>query len=137
MGAADLTIDAPPRLGAAADMIRAVDLAQLEADLRRAGLALPARINVLLMPEDDPRARTIPRWTVGLAAGEQDLVILPQRLLPYPHDSVESVFRHEVVHLALSARAGGRCRAGFTKASPRPWTLAGTCRASSACCSRC
>ena len=108
MRAAELTIDAPPSLVTAADRIRAVDLSHLEADLRRAGLMLPARINVVLIPEDDPRARAIPPWTVGLAAGEQDVAIFPQRVLPYPHDSVESVFRHEVAHLALSTQAGGQ-----------------------------
>jgi hypothetical protein len=35
-------------------------------------------------------------------------VLLPQRVLAYPYDSLESVFRHEVTHLALSTAAGGR-----------------------------
>jgi hypothetical protein len=34
-------------------------------------------------------------------------VIFPERVLSYPYDSLESVVRHEVAHLALSARAGG------------------------------
>jgi hypothetical protein len=33
-------------------------------------------------------------------------VIFPARAGSYPYDSLESVLRHEVVHLALSARAG-------------------------------
>ena len=37
-----------------------------------------------------------------------DIVIFPDRVLSYPYDSLESVFRHEIAHLALSARAGGR-----------------------------
>lgn len=106
--AAELTVLAPPSLATAADRIRTVDLSQLEADLRRAGLTLPDRISVVLIPEDDLRARAIPPWTVGLAAGQQDVAIFPQRVLPYPHDSIESVFRHEVAHLALSTRAGGQ-----------------------------
>ena len=106
--AAILTVDAPPRLAAVAARIEAVDLARLEADLRRAGLALPERIAVTLIPDDDLRARTVPRWIVGLAFGSSNLAIFPGRVLPYPHDSVESVFRHEVAHLALDARGGGR-----------------------------
>jgi hypothetical protein len=106
--AVELTLDAPPSLVAAAERIRTVDLSQLEADLRSVGLTLPTRIRVVLVSEDDSRARAIPPWTVGLAVGEQDIAILPERVLPYPHDSIESVFRHEVAHLALSARAGGR-----------------------------
>ncbi len=131
--AAELTIDAPPTLETAAARLRAVDASQLEADLRRAGLMLPARISVLLLPEDDPRAGGIPRWTVGLAAGEEDVVILPQRVLPYPYDSLESVFRHEVAHLALSARAGGRplprwFHEGVAMSVDADWDLSGQLR---------
>ena len=130
---AELTIDAPPPLAAAADRVRAIDLSQLEADLRRAGLVLPERIAVVLLPEDDPRARAIPVWVVGLAAGAQDVVILPQRVLAYPYDSIESVFRHEVAHLALSARAGGRplprwFHEGVAMSVDAGWSLSGQLR---------
>jgi len=105
--AAELTIDAPPPLAAAAERIKAVDLGRLQADLRRAGLDLPGRITVALIAEDDPRARPVPPWIVGLAAGSSEIIIFPERVLPYPYDSMESVFRHEVAHLSLDARAGG------------------------------
>ena len=105
--ATELAIVAPPPLAAAAAQIKAVDLARLQSDLRRAGLDLPGRITVALIPDDDPRARPVPPWIVGLAAGSSEIVIFPERVLPYPYDSVESVFRHEVAHLALDARAGG------------------------------
>ncbi len=104
----ELTIDAPTSLGRAADRVRAVDLSRLARDFHRAGLDLPARINVTMIPEDDPRASDIPRWIVGLALAQRDVVIFPERVLPYPYDSVESVFTHEVAHLALSERAGGQ-----------------------------
>jgi hypothetical protein len=132
-GAADLTIDAPPSLAGAADRIRSVGLSRLEADLRRAGLRLPQRIEVLLLPDDDPRARAIPPWIVGLAAGVQNIVILPQRVLPYPYDSIESVLRHEVTHLALSAAAGGRrlprwFHEGVAMSVDAGWDLSGQMR---------
>jgi hypothetical protein len=76
--------------------------------LQRAGLALPPRIHVTLIPEDDPRATVMPAWFVGLASGVFDITIFPDRVRAYPYDSLESVMRHEVVHVALSARAGGR-----------------------------
>ena len=88
--------------------IGATDLDQLGVDLKRAGLALPPRIVVTLIDEADPRARDVPEWIVGLALEPDDIVIFPGRILSYPYDSIESVFRHEVAHLALSARAGGR-----------------------------
>jgi len=94
---------------------------------------LPERIAVVLLPEDDPRARAIPVWVVGLAAGAQDVVILPQRVLAYPYDSIESVFRHEVAHLALSARAGGRplprwFHEGVAMSVDAGWSLSGQLR---------
>ena len=106
--ATELAIDAPASLATAVSRVKGVDLARLELDLRRAGLRLPARIHVVLIPDGDPRAQRIPRWIVGFASGQEELAILPQRVLPYPYDSVESVFRHEVTHLALASRAGGR-----------------------------
>ena len=37
------------------------------------------------------------------------MLILPERVMPYPYDSIESVFRHEVAHLAMNVQArGGR-----------------------------
>jgi hypothetical protein len=47
-------------------------------------------------------------WIVGVASGRRDIVIFPERIGSYPYDSLESVVWHEVVHLALSARAGDR-----------------------------
>jgi hypothetical protein len=102
----ELTIDAPASLAAAADRIRAIDRDRLDLDLRRAGLQLPVHIDVTLIADADPRARNVPRWMVGFAFGERDVVIFPERVLPYPYDSLESVFRHEVAHLALTTRAG-------------------------------
>jgi hypothetical protein len=93
---------------AAASRIRAIDLTRLAADLGRVGLELPPRLEVALVPEHDERARRMPSWIVGLAPEPERVVIFHERVLPYPYDSIESVFRHEVAHLALAARAGGR-----------------------------
>jgi hypothetical protein len=106
--AAELTVVAPPTLEPFAARVRAVDLLRLDDELSRAGLAMPARVMVTLIAEDDPRARATPRWIVGFAYGEVEVTIFPERVLPYPYESVESVFRHEVAHLALASRAGGR-----------------------------
>ena len=129
----ELTIDAPPPLAAAAARIEAVDLARLQSDLHRAGLDLPGRITVELIPENDPRARPVPPWIVGLAAGSSEIVIFPERVLPYPYDSMESVFRHEVAHLALDARAGGEAlprwfHEGVALSVDRGWSLEGRLR---------
>jgi hypothetical protein len=76
--------------------------------LQQAGLELPSRVRVVLMFDDDPRAAEMPAWVVGVASGVTDIVIFPDRVSSYPYDSLESVMRHELVHLALNARAGGR-----------------------------
>jgi hypothetical protein len=102
-----LTVDAPVSLEPAAERIRNVDAQSIADALQRAGLALPTRVHVTLVPEDDPGAIDTPLWFVGRASGAGDIIIFPDRVLSYPYDSLESVMRHEVVHLALSARAGG------------------------------
>lgn len=104
--AQELTVEAPASLSAVAERIRRVDQQQLASDLTNAGLELPPAIRVTLIAEDDPRARATPRWIVGLASGTEDIVIFPARVGSYPYDSLESVLRHEIVHLALTARAG-------------------------------
>jgi len=106
--AAELAVTAPPELESARDRLARIDLDALAADLSRAGLDLPAEIHVTLLPDEDQSARTVPDWIVGLALDEREIVIFPERVLPYPYDSLESVFRHEAVHLALNVRANGQ-----------------------------
>jgi len=106
--AAEITIHAPPSLAGTVERINRLDLAQLEDALARAGLPLPPEIDVTLVPDDDPRARQIPSWIVGFATGPRDVVIFPDRVVSYPYDSLESVIRHEITHLALTRQAGGR-----------------------------
>jgi hypothetical protein len=107
-----LTVEAPASLGQVADRVRDVDRQELTAALARAGVNVPPKIHVTLIPEHDPRARATPVWIVGLASGSSDVAIFPQRIgsypTSYPYDSLESVLWHEVVHLALSAQAGDR-----------------------------
>ena len=105
---AALSVDAPPRLQPVAERLRTLDLAPLDAALRRAGLVRPDDVRITLIADDDPRARSVPGWIVGLAFGERDIVIFPGRVLTYPYDSLESVVRHEMTHLALNAAARGQ-----------------------------
>lgn len=103
-----LTIAAPPVLSPAAATIERIDALPLTESLARAGLRAPSEIYLALIAEDDPRARVVSPWIVGQAAGTSDIVIYPERVSSYPYGSLEAVFRHEVVHLALSATAGQR-----------------------------
>lgn len=106
--AAQITVDAPSSLASAAQRVREVNLSGIAGALARAGLDLPSRIHVTLIPEGDPRARVTPTWIVGLASGQERIAIFPERVGSYPYDSLESVVRHEIVHLSLATRAGGR-----------------------------
>lgn len=104
----ELTVEAPPVLNDTAARVRAIDPAALSVSLSRAGLGLPPRVNVLLVDGDDPRARAVPGWVVARAFGVDTIVIYPRRIRSYPYDSLESVVLHEMVHLSLTSRAGGR-----------------------------
>ncbi len=105
--ALDLQVDAPPALAVVAARVRAVDQPGLERALAGAGLAVPALVRVTLVPEGDPWARRVPPWVVGIALPPADVVVFPDRVIAYPYDSLESVVRHEIAHLALDAAAGG------------------------------
>ena len=107
-GGVRLDIEAPPRLASAADRLRGTDYSALAATLEAAGLRPPDRIHTTLVASDDERVARIPQWVVGLASGAEYVLIFPDRIGPYPYDSLESVMRHEIVHLALNGRAEGR-----------------------------
>ena len=108
--AADWTVSvvAPDSLEQSARRIRNVDARPIAEALQQAGLELPPRVRVMLVARDDPGASNIPIWFAGFASGVSDIVIFPDRVGSYPYDSLESVMRHELVHLALNARAGER-----------------------------
>lgn len=106
--ALELSVEAPPALEQIAVRLRTIDPASLASSLSRAGLELPAEVQVFLLPEEDPRARRVPSWVVARAFGVDTIVIFPRRVRSYPYDSLESVVLHEMVHLSLASRAGGR-----------------------------
>ena len=103
-----LTVDAPASLEPVATRIRGFDRARLADALTRAGLSPPVDARITLASEDDPRALAAPAWVAAQAFGSREILIFPARIGAYPHDSLETVVWHEVVHLALSAQAGGR-----------------------------
>lgn len=116
-----------------ASRFTAIDLTSLGAELADSGLEMPVRLNVALISNADERARNVPPWIVGLALEPTEVVIFYERVLPYPYDSLESVFRHEVTHLALSARADQRplprwFHEGVAMSVDRGWDTGGRLR---------
>jgi hypothetical protein len=101
-----LSVQAPPSLEPAAARLRQVDARATEDALRAAGLRPPEAVIVLLVPDGDPLARAAPGWVVGRAFPNGTVVIFPSRVTRYPYASLESVLRHEIVHLALFGTAG-------------------------------
>jgi hypothetical protein len=85
-----------------------MDRAAVVDALARAGLAAPPRVHITLVGDADPRAAAVPRWVVAQAFGTEAVVIFPERIDDYPYESLEAVVLHEIAHLALNARAGGR-----------------------------
>jgi hypothetical protein len=115
------------------ERIHAIDLSRLGADLSRLGLQMPPRIDLELISDGDARARRTPPRIVGVSLEPDDIVIFCDRVLPYPYGSLESVFRHEVAHLALSSRARGQrlprwLHEGVAMSVDRGWDTAGRLR---------
>ena len=98
---------APVTISASPGGIGRIDRADLAGAFGSAALELPSEIRITLVAEGESSARAIPDRIAALAWGDRDIVIFPGRVLSYPYDSLESVVRHEVTHLALDARAGG------------------------------
>jgi hypothetical protein len=105
--AAEIVATSPPSLRPLAARLEQIDQRPLAAALAAAGLEMPPRIDVTLVPDEDALARQTPRWIVGWAFGTRDIIIFPDRIGSYPTDSLESTFTHEVAHLALTGAAGG------------------------------
>jgi hypothetical protein len=94
---------------------------------------MPPRIDLELISDGDARARRTPPRIVGVSLEPDDIVIFCDRVLPYPYGSLESVFRHEVAHLALSSRARGQrlprwLHEGVAMSVDRGWDTAGRLR---------
>lgn len=102
-----ITVDAVPALDDVADRVRSTDVDALARSLSHAGLDLPPRVRVTLIGDDDPRASTVRTWVAARAYGTETIEIYPGRIRSYPYDSLESVVLHEIVHLALNAKAIG------------------------------
>lgn len=86
-------------------------------------------IRVVLAASDSRWADQVPSWVAGFAIGEANLVVLfPDRSPRYPHDSLDDVLRHEVLHVLVHRAARGHpvprwFHEGFAVAVERPWGL--------------
>jgi hypothetical protein len=104
----DWSIESPPGLGGVAARVARLDHEPIARVVSAAGLPMPRGVRIVLVANDDPVASQTSRWVVGSASGADTIVIFPDRIGSYPYDSLAAVVTHEVAHLALTARAGGR-----------------------------
>ncbi len=123
-------MEAPDRLRAVAAQIGRLDPDRLAAVMRLVGLTDPgSRIRVALVPEETRLARDAPPWIAAFADADHDLIVLfPDRIGSYPHDTLEMVLHHEVAHI-LAARAAGGGRLprwfseGLASVAERSWGI--------------
>ncbi len=65
-------------------------------------------IRVILAPNDSPPAKDAPAWMSGYAQSQAStIVLLTDRVLTYPNDSLNDVFLHEIGHILTHRAAGG------------------------------
>lgn len=104
-----LEIEAPESLRSAAERLRRVDVAALAAIGELVGLRDPGLpIRVVLAPEGSPLALEAPSWASGYAYPATGVVVLiPEREISYPDDSLEGLLRHELAHVMVARAAGG------------------------------
>ncbi len=101
-----LVFEASETLQATVTRLERIDPSRLRKSMELVGLPRPGRaIRVVVASEQSDWAQPAPSWVSGYAIPRRGLiVILPQRVVAYPYDSLESVLSHEVAHI-FTARA--------------------------------
>ncbi len=65
-------------------------------------------LRIILAREDSPLAQQAPPWAAGYALSPAStIVILAERITPYPFGSFEGVLTHEIAHILIHRAAGG------------------------------
>ena len=125
-----IVVDAPEPLQSVAEHVRRFDVTRLDGVMRLMGMRDPGPpVRVVLLPEDSPTAREVPRWVAGFAEPSADvLVLFPARIGTYPYRSIERVLYHEVAHLLTSRVTNGAhvprwFNEGLASAAERTWGL--------------
>jgi hypothetical protein len=105
-----LILRAPAELSGMAGEIASWGPDVLAPAVRLSGLAEPGGpIQVVLVPESAPGARTVPPWISGFADETASVVVLlPARVARYPDRGLPALLQHEVMHVLVYRAAGGR-----------------------------
>jgi hypothetical protein len=125
----ELRIEAPAELAGTRTRLESIDPERLAPIAELTGLPAPGPpIHIVLADERSDWGRRTPDWIVGLALGEDAIVLFPARTPAYPHGSLEDVLRHEIAHVLIARAAGGQpvprwFHEGLATAAERPWGL--------------
>ncbi len=103
------TFEAPESLEPLVARLKASSPTSLQRIMDLMGLEHPGSpIHVILAPNDSPPAQDAPEWMSGYALGDAStIVLLTDRVLTYPNDSLNDVFLHEIGHILAHRAAGG------------------------------
>jgi hypothetical protein len=104
----EFIIEAPEPLEPLAAHLKRVNPQSLQRMMDFMGLDHPGPpIRVILAPNGSPLAQEAPEWMSGYAVSHAStIVLLTDRALNYPNDSLNDVFLHEIAHI-LAHRAAG------------------------------
>lgn len=126
----ELRFEAPAVTAAYAERLERVDRRRLAAIMRLVGLTSSGGpIPILVLPDDAPLARRTPTWISGYTREPAGVIVLfPERVPAYPHDSLEAVLQHEIAHVLIARAAGGRhvprwFHEGLAMTAERAWSL--------------
>ena len=105
-----LEFEASESLQATVTRLERVDQSRFRESLDLVGLSRPGKpIQVVVASEQSDWGQHAPDWASGYAIPRRGLiVILPQRVVAYPYDSLENVLVHEVAHIFNARAARGQ-----------------------------
>lgn len=105
-----LIVEGPSHLSAITERLRHADPGRVQFIMKFLGIEVPGKpIRVIVASEQSDWTAQVPEWVSGYAIPQQDLVvILPDRVIGYPYDSIESLFSHEIAHILIRRAAGGQ-----------------------------
>ncbi|KAA0252189.1 MAG: hypothetical protein EDX89_19485 [Acidobacteria bacterium] len=106
----EVVVVAPPSLAGVAQEVRDLDPAGFLPAMDLLGLTDGgAAIRVVVAEEASTAARGVPGWVSGFALpSEATVVLFPSRTIRYPDDGLAELLRHEVAHVLLHRKSGGR-----------------------------
>ncbi|UCE63222.1 MAG: hypothetical protein JSU59_10190 [Nitrospirota bacterium] len=130
LGNPTLEFEASDSLQATVTRLERIDQSRFRESLDLVGLSRPGDpIRVVVAAEQSEWAHHAPIWASGYAIPRREMiVILPQRVVAYPYDSLENVLFHEVAHIFNARAARGQIiprwfDEGLAMISARAWNF--------------